>query len=212
MCRTGTIQAHQFTAVAAVCTSHSSAVRTGPGADSGRPLVITEKLDGTNLRIHWDGYRVSLGGRTERAQLHGDLIQWVQTNLPEELFEQKFGLQPVTLYGEGVGPGIQAGGGNYGPVKKFVLFDVLIDNVWRTNDTITEVAETFGLDQPSGAVYGGVQLAIDIVSLGLKSSHGDFTAEGLVGVPTDGFLNYRGGRIMLKVKTVDFGPGSGWNV
>ena len=28
-----------------------------------------EKLDGTNIRILWDGYRVSFAGRTDKAQI-----------------------------------------------------------------------------------------------------------------------------------------------
>lgn len=30
---------------------------------------FTEKIDGTNIGIVWDGYRVSFQGRTERAQI-----------------------------------------------------------------------------------------------------------------------------------------------
>ena len=26
---------------------------------------FTEKIDGTNIRVHWDGHRVEFGGRTE---------------------------------------------------------------------------------------------------------------------------------------------------
>jgi len=28
---------------------------------------FTEKVDGTNIRVHWDGHKVEFGGRTERA-------------------------------------------------------------------------------------------------------------------------------------------------
>lgn len=31
--------------------------------------VFTEKIDGTNIRIHWDGHKVEFAGRTDRAQI-----------------------------------------------------------------------------------------------------------------------------------------------
>ena len=30
------------------------------------PWEFTEKIDGTNIRIHWDGHKVNYGGRTDR--------------------------------------------------------------------------------------------------------------------------------------------------
>ncbi len=168
----------------------------------------TEKLDGTNIRIHWSGFRRYVGGRTDRAELPRDLVSWIDENLPEELFEQMFQDKPVTLYGEGIGAGIQKVGGNYSPTKKFVLFDVLIDGVWHTGETITEVAEAFGIEQAREYLCDNVWNAIDLVSDGMISSYSTdgntFWAEGLVGVPVDGFRDFRGGRIMLKVKHEDF--------
>ena len=34
----------------------------------------TEKVDGTNIRIYWDGHNVTFGGRTERAQIPAPLV------------------------------------------------------------------------------------------------------------------------------------------
>ena len=31
--------------------------------------VFTEKVDGTNIRIFWDGHSVTFAGRTDRAQI-----------------------------------------------------------------------------------------------------------------------------------------------
>ena len=30
---------------------------------------FTEKIDGTNIRIMWDGHKITYGGRTERANI-----------------------------------------------------------------------------------------------------------------------------------------------
>lgn len=34
----------------------------------------TEKVDGMNFRVHWDGRQVSFGGRTDNAQLPAQLL------------------------------------------------------------------------------------------------------------------------------------------
>lgn len=169
----------------------------------------TEKLDGTNARVHWDGYRVSVAGRTDRAQLHGDLLGYLAATFQEELFEQEFGSTPVTLYGEGVGPGIQSGGGNYGDTKHFRLFEVMIDDIWRTRSTVLSTAEAFGIEVAKLVYTGTVWEAIGEVSQGLLSDfgRGEFLSEGLVGVPVDGFLKYNGSRIAMKVKSCDFYKG-----
>ena len=31
--------------------------------------IFTEKIDGTNIRVFWDGHKVSFGGRTDNAQI-----------------------------------------------------------------------------------------------------------------------------------------------
>ena len=65
---------------------------------------FTEKIDGTNIRIYWDGHKVSFYGRTEKAQipqlLVNRLIELFGGETNEQLFEQKFGDQEVMLIGE----------------------------------------------------------------------------------------------------------------
>ena len=34
---------------------------------------FTEKVDGTNIRIIWDGHKVSFAGRTDKAQMPAEL-------------------------------------------------------------------------------------------------------------------------------------------
>ena len=41
---------------------------------SGLPWGWTEKIDGTNTRIYWDGHSVTYGGRTESASLPVRLV------------------------------------------------------------------------------------------------------------------------------------------
>ena len=90
---------------------------------------FTEKIDGTNISVEWDGHAVSFHGRIERAQIPKHLLEYLEktflTTEAEELFEQTYGDKNVILYGEGYGAKIQ-NGGNYRSDVSFILFDVLI--------------------------------------------------------------------------------------
>lgn len=59
------------------------------------PWTFTEKVDGTNVRIFWDGHTVTFGGRTDKAQMPTVLINRLNELFGGEanaqLFEQKFG-------------------------------------------------------------------------------------------------------------------------
>ena len=76
--------------------------------------IFTEKVDGTNIRIIWDGHKVKFGGRTNNAVLPKDLLARLEElfggEINEQIFEQAFGQKEVYLHGEGYGAGIQSGG------------------------------------------------------------------------------------------------------
>ena len=169
------------------------------------PFVWTEKIDGTNIRIHWDGHKPSFAGRTDNAQLHKDLLARLVDLFPEEMFEQMFGSKEVTLFGEGYGAGIQKGGGNYGLSKDFILFDVLIDGLWLQRDPIENVANGMGIDVVPVKYIGSPLEAIDLISRRLILSNWiDVEMEGIVGTIYEGLLDRRGNRIQMKVKLADF--------
>ena len=166
---------------------------------------FTEKVDGTNIRVGWDGHKVEFGGRTDRAQIPAKLIAVLQNLFPEELFEQQFGDTEVTLYGEGYGAGIQKGGGNYraGGVD-FALFDVNVGGWWLLRDDVVDVGRKLGVGVVPLIHRGTLADAIAIVRGGLESEWGNFLAEGVVGTTTAGLLDRAGNRIMVKIKTADF--------
>lgn len=174
------------------------------------PWTFTEKVDGTNIRVHWDGHKVTYGGRTAAAQLPARLLPRLDTLFPEEIFEQTFQDTPVTLYGEGYGTGIQKVGGSYRPdgTIDFVLFDVLIGGFWLSRTNVEDVARKLGIDVVPVVLIGTIHDAIDRVARpgadGLRSRWGDFPAEGVVGVPTVGLLDRAGHRIAVKIKRRDF--------
>ncbi|MEA3446494.1 MAG: RNA ligase family protein, partial [Bacteroidota bacterium] len=77
--------------------------------------VWTEKIDGTNIRIMWDGKIVRFGGKTDNAQIPVFLLNVLQDTFTAEKMNAVFpDATNVCLYGEGYGAKIQKGG-NYLP-------------------------------------------------------------------------------------------------
>lgn len=171
--------------------------------------VWTEKIDGTNIRIHWDGHKITFGGRTDKAQIPVELMNWLNdkfiNNETEELFEQKFGETEVTLYGEGYGRKIQKGGGNYIPDGvSFILFDVLINDIWLTRESIEDIAKTFAIDVVPIVGFGYLDEAVDYVKSRPNSKIGTAKMEGVVARPIVELFDRTGHRVIVKIKVCDF--------
>ena len=182
--------------------------------------VFTEKVDGTNVRVMWDGSAVSFGGKTDNAQMPMPLITALQEmfegTTKKQLFIEKFDTiqdgteaspEPVEvcLYGEGYGAKIQKGGGNYIPDGvSFVLFDVKIDNWWLQRQDVEEIGAYFGVKVAPMIGSGTLQDAVEMTRPGFKSTWGDFTAEGIVLRPKTELRTRAGHRLITKIKAVDF--------
>lgn len=168
---------------------------------------FTEKIDGTNIRIHWDGHKVEFAGRTDRAQIPQELANYLSrtfgSNEAEELFEQKFGETEVILFGEGYGPKIQNGGA-YRDDVSFILFDVQIGDTWLKRKSVEDIARTFGIDVVPIIFTGSLQQAVDYVKTKPKSTIGTANMEGLVGRPAVEMRDRMGKRVIVKIKVCDF--------
>ncbi len=168
--------------------------------------IFTEKIDGTNVRIHWDGHKVEFGGRTERAQIPAPLVNALNTMFGgpenEELFEQKFGENEVILFGEGYGPGIQKGGA-YRKDVSFILFDVLIGNIFLERENIEDIAKTFGIDVVPIVGEGTLADGIAFVQTHPKSTIGTADMEGVVARPKVEVRDRLGRRVIVKIKVRD---------
>ncbi|MBR6515886.1 MAG: hypothetical protein IKT40_03405 [Bacilli bacterium] len=172
---------------------------------------FTEKVDGTNIRVYWDGHNVTFGGRTDNAQIPSHLINRLnvlfggETNA--QLFEQKFGETPVTLFGEGYGPKIQSGGAYRNDVD-FILFDVLIgDDLYLERENVEDIAKYFGIDVVPIVLEGTIQDGVDYVTKGDRKSiiaQNGALIEGLVGRPKMELRDRRGERMIVKIKYKDF--------
>ena len=169
---------------------------------------FTEKIDGTNIRIHWDGHKVTFGGRTERAQIPSKLVEFLNNTFGGEtnaqLFEQKFGENEVILYGEGYGPGIQAVGGMYRQDVSFILFDVFIGGFWLRRVDVFDIAKTFGIDMVPVIGHGTLAEAVELVKTKPMSTIGNAPMEGIVARPLVEVKDRMGRRVIVKVKARDF--------
>lgn len=167
----------------------------------------TEKVDGTNTRLYWDGNTVTLGGRTDKAQMPNKLVDSLQPlvhaiDVWADLFG--FGSESATIFGEGYGAGIQRGG-SYRPDQGFIVFDVKIGRTWLRRPDVESIANALGLLVVPVVGVMTLREAIILVQLGsLVSAWPGVTAEGLVGKPEVELLDRRSRRIIAKVKTKDF--------
>lgn len=175
------------------------------------PWMWTEKIDGTNIGVVWDGHRVSYQGRTERAQIPSPLVNRLnelfggETN--EELFEQKFGEQNVTLFGEGFGNKIQKVGSQYIPDSvDFILFDVYLpdQDLWLKREAVEDIANAFGVRVVPVVFIGTIDEAVDVIKQKPMSTIGTAPMEGVVGRPCVELKDRMGRRLIVKIKARDF--------
>lgn len=169
--------------------------------------IFTEKIDGTNIRIYWDGHKVEFGGRTDRAQIPATLVTYLNEtfsgNTNEEIFEQKFGEGEVILFGEGYGPGIQKGG-LYRKEVSFILFDVMVGTTYLERHNVEDIATTFGIDVVPVVGTGTIEDAVNFVMSKPISTIGTAPMEGVVARPMVEMKDRMGRRIIVKVKVCDF--------
>ena len=167
---------------------------------------FTEKINGMNMRALWDGHEVTIGGRTDRAQIPGDLLEGMQRIFTEEKFEQEFGDTPVVVFGEGYGAGIQKGG-HYRDTKGFIGFDMAVNGSYLSPDNArAAIRNCFGADVTDGSLP---TLSLDQIIKGYSHyasffSRAGVPPEGFVGVTVPGLLDKRGHRIVVKIKGCDF--------
>ncbi len=172
---------------------------------AGNEWVFGEKVNGTNLRIMFDGEQIIFGGKTDRAQIPAFLVTRLnELFLPQvELFKELFS-DGVCLYSEGYGAKIQKGGGKYRLNQDVVLFDVKIGDWWLQRNDIEDIAQKLGLDIVPIIGSGTLPEMVEKAKLGFNSMWGDFQAEGIVARPTIELKARNGQRIITKIKCKDF--------
>lgn len=173
--------------------------------------IWTEKIDGTNIGVVWDGHKVSFQGRTEKADIQKHLLEKLEriflTNEMEEILEQLFGEKEVIFFGEGYGNNIQKCGKAYIPDStSFILFDIYFpgSNVWATRTSLEAIAKSLGIDTVPIIGVGPLNNAVKFVKTHPKSSIGTANMEGLVCKPYVDMYDRNDKRIVVKIKACDF--------
>ena len=168
---------------------------------------FTEKFDGTNIRVIWDGHSISFAGRTDKAIIPQHLLEYLNKTFSnqevEQLFEQVYSDKQVILFGEGYGYKIQ-NGGNYRNDVSFILFDVMIGENYQERQWVEETAVMLGIDVVPIVLEGTIEDAIEFVKKHPKSTVGTAFMEGVVGRPAVELRDRTGKRIIVKIKYSDF--------
>ena len=183
----------------------------------GLNWICTEKVDGTNIRVHWDGHSFSFYGRTDAATIPPFLLvkleEIFKNNETEQVMEQLFADREVLLVGEGYGNKIQKCGSNYiSNTVDFIGFDVMVKQV--------EGERWFYLDRRDAEdVYKalGIKMVPIVATMTLNDavcavmskpysliSETKQVMEGLVCVPDVPVYDKQGNRIIVKIKVKDF--------
>lgn len=183
---------------------------------------VQEKIDGTNIRIHYylklqgdrthyyDEYpTIEFFGRSNEASIPRHLEDYLKSYFTHELLSKSFDLktnEDIWLFGEGYGPKIQKGGGNYGKEVSFTLFDIKVGKWWLTRETVQTIASQLGVSFPP---IIGVMTEEQIVEY-VKSrpyslcSLNPQIMEGVIARTPDLLLLRSGERLMFKLKCKDF--------
>ena len=172
--------------------------------------IGTEKIDGTNIRIIWDGYTISFAGRTNKAQIPSFLLDYLNEKFnnseTEQIFEQLFGEKQVILFGEGYGNRIQKVGHLYRHDNAFILFDVYMNDadLWLKRDAIEDIAKAFDIEVAPIVFKGTLEEAITYVKSRPQSTIGTAPMEGIVCKPAVDILTRTKERVIVKIKVHDF--------
>lgn len=173
--------------------------------------IGTEKIDGTNIRVIWDGHRVEIKGRTDRADIPKFLYETLEDIFlgedAEMVFEELFGEKHATLYGEGYGNKIQKVGKLYREDTAFRLFDVHFPQTgsWLPQDALEGIANAFGTNASPIVFRGSVSEAVEFVKTHEHSTiEGTAPMEGIVIRPKVELRNNSNRRIVVKIKRRDF--------
>lgn len=171
--------------------------------------TATEKIDGTNIRVIWDGKCVRFGGKTDNAQIPAHLFSKLSAMFDAFLLHEQFGDQPACLYGEGYGKKIQKAGNKYIPDGvSFVLFDVRIGDWWLQRQDVKDIGISLGVGcVPDVLVSCTLHEAMsDIKSHERQSllSIEPQRMEGFVLRPKVELFSRNRQRIITKIKYVDF--------
>lgn len=190
-----------------------------PEFENIKRWLITEKINGTNIRIiYTPEEKLLIRGRTDNASIPIFLLEVLQEIFTVEKIKQVINEPPskgVCLYGEGYGAKIQKGGGNYNKGNSFRLFDVWIDGWWLEWDSVIEIAKKLGIKTAPVIMMTGIKEAIKLVEDKVMKSRvaleenkamyeRNVIAEGIVARAYPMLLFRNGMPVKFKLKVKDY--------
>jgi len=193
-----------------------------PEFENIKRWLITEKIDGTNIRIIYiPDDKLLIRGRTDKASIPTFLLEELQKIFTIEKIRAILD-NPVQkglcLYGEGYGARIQKGGGNYNKGQSFRLFDVWIDGWWLEWDSIIEIAKQLNIETaPTLPIFcSDIATMNRIEAIGIvkrkelqsevarKENNMEMLAEGIVARAYPMMLFRNGTPVKWKLKVSDY--------
>ena len=163
-----------------------------PEFENIKNWLITEKIDGTNIRIiYTPEEKLIFRGRTDNASIPTFLLEELQNIFTIEKIKSILN-NPIEkglcLYGEGYGAKIQKGGGNYNQYNSFRLFDIWIDSCWLEWDSVVEIAEKLGIKTVPLLGVAPMNIKEAIVFLGRFLFSEVANEEGIAGHKAEGIV------------------------
>ena len=174
--------------------------------------LSSEKVDGTNVSVQFDGHRVEFHGRTERSDLPKEVLAILTEKFAgsEVEFEQLFCGKQAILFMECYGGKIQ--GGVYGGKERLIGFDIMVNGQYLDKRCIGEIFAKFGVDCVEFKEIENLDEAINEVKSWAENTQagiskycekGTTVKEGLVCVPAVRIHDHQGKRIIVKIKVKD---------
>ena len=173
--------------------------------------VATEKIDGTNIGVVWNGYEISYQGRTEKSQMQKNVVAVLDTmfsNDTIEIIEEIFGESEVVFFGEAFGGNIQKPGRLYREEVSFILFDIyyVSSGNYLPRESVEEIGARLDLEVVPIMMTGTLEEIVNFVKSGPTSlvAKEHLKIEGVVATPIVPLRERDGKRIIVKIKCRDF--------
>ena len=177
--------------------------------------IGSEKVNGANSSVYWDGHTIQFFGRTGTDFIEGQKEALERTfGGMEVAFEQAFGSKQVRLFMECYGGKIcreEGGAGRYRNNPALIGFDVQINGIYLDRSAIRQIFSSFGISAVGMKPYTSLEEAIrevqwmaDAKKESPLNEEGFHTEqEGLVLLPKIRLFDHQYNRIAVKVKCED---------
>jgi len=181
--------------------------------------IACEKADGTNMRVHANqNGDFLIGGKSDNANIAGDLVTWIETKLGGEsgedarfildkLAEIGYEGYTVTLFGEGIGPKLERN--RHGlEEKQFMLYDVHFSkddgrSFFAPPSDIQEIGTILDIPTVKMAPPADIETIYQMVSADEWEERIGYDAEGIVAYPPSPVYDTFGNRMCFKLKRAD---------